>query len=75
MKTQDERIERFMELMNAALQETGITYATEEGEPLTLFDAFQEEPIFLEITRGTDTHIQDGRVVSREVFDTGDINE
>lgn len=75
MKTQEERIKRFMEIMDGALQETGITCAAQDGEPLVLFDAFQEEPVFLEVTRGTDINIQDGRVVSREVFDNGDIED
>lgn len=73
MKPQNERVERFMELMNEALQETGITLAAHDDEPLVVFDAFLEEPVFLEVQRGTDINIQDGRVVGREVFDNGDI--
>lgn len=75
MKTQEERIKRFMEIMNDALQETGITMAAHDDDPLVVFDAFLEKPVFLEIKRGTDINIQDGRVAGREVFDTGDISE
>lgn len=71
---QEERIRRFMQLMNQATQETGITYAVESGSNMVVFDLHSQEPIELEITVGTEVTSQNGRTVST-TFDRTNVDE
>lgn len=72
MKPQEERIREFMQMMTTATQETGITYAVQEGEPFVVFDALKEEVVNLDIEVGTEVVVEDGRT-SITTFDKSNI--
>lgn len=72
MKPQEERIREFMQMMTTATQETGITYAVQEGEPFVVFDVLKEEVVNLDIEVGTEVVVEDGRT-SITTFDKSNI--
>ena len=71
---QEERIRRFMQLMNQASQETGITYAVQHGENMVVFDLHAQEPVELEIQVGTEVKKEGGRTTVT-TFDRTNIDE
>lgn len=71
---QEERIRRFMQLMNQASQETGIAYAVQHGENMVVFDLHTQEPVELEIQVGTEVKKEGGRTTVT-TFDRTNIDE
>lgn len=61
-----------MQMMTTATQETGITYAVQEGEPFVVFDVLKEEVVNLDIEVGTEVVVEDGRT-SITTFDKSNI--
>jgi uncharacterized protein YwlG (UPF0340 family) len=74
MKSQKERINEFMRLMNEASEKTGVTYAVEHGKPLIVFDLSNNEPVELEIVVGTEVKKEGGQT-SIVTFDKSNVEE
>ena len=72
--SQEERIRKFMQLMNHATNETGITYAVQHGEDMIVFDLYTKQPVGLEIQIGTEVKKENGHI-SMTTFDKTNIEQ
>ena len=73
MKSQEVRIKEFMKGMSEMTEKTGITYAVEAGRNMVVFDVWNNDPVELEITVGTEVVKKDGRT-SITTFDRSNVD-